>query len=123
MEAILDTSFIISCVRKRIDFITELEEKGFRVLLPREVVEEMKDLKQRGKESMEDRKAIDVAMKMFEEKKIEKTKLGGNSVDEGLIEKGKEGMYVATLDAVIKRNVPNRIVIMNSKNNIGIERD
>lgn len=123
MEVLLDTSFILSCVRKRIDFITKLEEKGFRIVLPREVLEELKDLKRKGKQSLNDREAINLALEIFEKRKIKKTGLGGNSVDEGLIKKGKEGAYIATLDSGIKREVPNKIIIFNSKNSIGVERD
>jgi hypothetical protein len=43
-------------------------------------------------------------------------------VDEALIKKGTEGAYIATLDNVIKRNVPNRILINNSKKSVMIDR-
>ncbi len=45
MEVILDSSFIISCVKRKIDFISQLEEKGFKVLVAREVLQELKDMK------------------------------------------------------------------------------
>ena len=122
MEVLLDTSFIISCVRKRIDFITELENLGFRIALPREVFQELRDLKTSSKESRANRQAIDIAFEMFSKRKVKKTTVGGKNVDEGLINKGKQGFYIATLDNGIKREVPNKVVIINSKNNIGIVR-
>ena len=123
MEVILDTNFIISCILKKIDFLFELEGKGFKVLVPREVIQEMKDLRMRGGQSREERAAIDIAFEIFEKKKVKGMSLGGGKVDDGLIKIGKAGAYIATLDNVIKRNVPNRIVILSSKNGIGIERD
>ena len=42
MQVLLDSSFIISCVRDRIDFISQLEEQGFTPVVPREVLQEGK---------------------------------------------------------------------------------
>jgi len=123
MEVILDSSFIVSAVRKRIDFMEDLKGLGFRVLVPREVLQELKDLKMRGKTSRADRGAIDIALILLNDKKIKKVRLGGKNVDEGLINKGKEGIYIATLDRGIKREIENRVVIMSAKNSVGIERD
>ena|SRR3989338_1091195 len=121
MEVLLDTNFIISAIKQRIDFNEELKEMGFgRVIVPREVMQELKDL--RFKVPMADRHAIDIALEIFSSKKIEKAKVGGKNVDEGLIAKGKQGAYIATLDAAIKRIVPNRVVISNAGNGLMIER-
>ena len=121
MEVLLDTNFIISAIKQRIDFNEELKEMGFgRVIVPREVMQELKDL--RFKVPMADRQAIDIALTLFSSKKIEKAKVGGKNVDEGLIAKGKQGAYIATLDAAIKRIVPNRVVISNAGNGLMIER-
>lgn len=120
MEAVLDSSFIISCIKKNIDFLSQLEEQGFRVILPREVFQELKDL--RLKIGHEDRVAIDLAFSLFENRKVKKSTLGHDSVDKGLINKGNKGAYIATLDAAIKRSVPNRVVINSAKNSISVER-
>jgi rRNA-processing protein FCF1 len=119
MEVILDSSFVISCIRNRIDFLTQLEEQGFRVKVPREVLQEMKDLKKKNGTSHDDRVAIDVAMEMFESRKIGKMRLIGKSVDDGLIEKGRQGIYIATLDNGIKREIPKKIVIFSAKGKVG----
>ena len=122
MEVILDTNFIISCILKRIDFLSELEGLGFRIKVPREVLQELKDLKKEGRTSHEERVAIDVGFDMLGKKNIKKMKLGGKNVDDGLISRGREGFYIATLDRVIKREVPNRVVILVAQNKLGIER-
>jgi rRNA-processing protein FCF1 len=122
MKVLLDTSFIVSCIKKRIDFISQLEAQGFRVVVPREVMQELKDFKTRTK-SHENRSAVDVALELFEKHGIEKMALGKNIVDDALIAKGKEGMFIATLDNGIKRSVPNRVVIFDSTKSVGAERD
>lgn len=120
MEVVLDTNFIISCIKKKIDFISELENQGFKILLPKEVMQELKDLKKDlGHES---RVAIDLAFQLFDKKDVKRTTIGNRSVDSGLIELGKQGKYIATLDAAIKRMVPNSISINNSSNSLLIQR-
>lgn len=120
MKAILDTNFVIACVRRKIDFISELEKQGFRVIVPREVMEEMKDIR---KDVVPDERiAIDIALEMIEKGKVEKMKLPKGKVDEELIRLGKSGDYIATLDAAIRNIVPNRIGISNASNSISVER-
>lgn len=122
MEVILDTNFVISCILKRIDFVEELKNLGFSPVLPREVFQELKDLQKNSKTSHAERAAIDVAFEIFEKEKIKKAKIGGVSVDDGLIAKGKTGIFIATLDAGIKNKVPNLVVISGAKNGLTIER-
>jgi len=119
MEVLLDSSFIISCIRKRIDFLDQLEEQGFKVKVPKEVMQELKDLRRKKETSRADRIAIDVAMEIFEHRKVKKMGVGGKNVDEGLIEKGKEGYYIATLDGGIKNKIDRKIVIFSSKGSVG----
>lgn len=123
MEAILDTNFIISCTMKGIDFILQLEEKGFKIKVPKEVIEELKDLRFHKGQSHDEKIAIEIALELITRKKIKKINLGHGKVDEALIKKGKEGVYIATLDREIKRQVKNRIVISNAKNEVVVERE
>jgi rRNA-processing protein FCF1 len=120
MEVLLDSSFIISCMRERIDFISQLEELGYKPVVPREVMQEMKDLIKKSKTSHEDRIVIKAALEIVRIRKVKKTTFGEGKVDDYLIEKGKKGIYIATLDRAIKREIPHKIVIFNSKKKIGI---
>jgi len=120
MEVLLDSSFIISCIRERIDFLSQLKDQGFRVKVPREVIQEMKDLRKKSKLSRDSRLAIDVAFGIFEKEKVKKMKLGGKNVDEGLITRGQEGYYIATLDGVIKNKIPKKVVIFRAKGSVGV---
>lgn len=70
MEVILDSSFIVSCVKHKIDFVTELEGMGFKVLLPKEVFEEIKDL--RFNSDHNTKVAVEVALEFFQKKKGKK---------------------------------------------------
>ena len=121
MNVILDSSFIISCFRKKIDFREQLEGQGFNVLVPREVMQELKDVRKNSKSSREDRLAIDLALESLLGRGIKHISLGKGKVDDWLIKKGKQGFYIATLDREIKRNVPNRIVIFDAQKRVGPE--
>lgn len=122
MEVLLDTNFIVSCAKRRIDFLSELEGLGFKVIVPREVLQELKDI--RLDVNREDRTAIDVSLKLLEGyKNLKKVGFGSGKVDEEIIKYGKKGIYIASLDGYIKRNVPNRVLIHNASNSLIIERD
>jgi rRNA-processing protein FCF1 len=120
MEVILDSSFIISCLRKRIDFLQQLEEQGFKAVIPREVMQEMKDLSKSKRASNEDKIAINAALELIEIRNVKKVGFGKGKVDDYLIERGKKGIYIATLDNGIKRVIPNKIVIFNAKGKVGV---
>lgn len=120
MEAILDSNFIISCIKKKIDFLSQLEAMGFRICLPKEVFQELKDIRLNVPHS--DKEAIEIALQMFSNKKIKKMSLGKGSVDSGLIAAGKKGAYIATLDSLIKHIVPNKILIKDSTKGLEVER-
>ena len=120
MEVVLDSSFIVSCIKHNIDFIAELEGMGFKVLLPKEVFEEIKDLRLNSDRNT--KVACEVALEMLKKRKVREISLGKKPVDLGLIEMGKRGAYIATLDTVIKRQIPNKVVIAEHSNNLLVER-
>lgn len=121
MEVLLDANFVVSCVKKKIDFVSELEEMGFKVLLPKEVFQEIKDLTLHS--NYETRTASNIALELLKKRKVKGMTIGNKRVDEGLIEFGRKGAYIATLDAAIKRSVPNRVIISEQANGLIIERD
>jgi rRNA-processing protein FCF1 len=90
-------------------------------VVPREVLQEMKDLRLRNGTSHNDRISIDVAFEMLEKEKVKKTTLGAGKVDDWLIKRGKDGIFIATLDNGIKKRVPKRIVIFKAQNRVGVE--
>lgn len=119
MNVLLDTSFVLSCVKKRIDFFSQLEEQGFVVKVPHEVINELKDLRKTARHG--DKTIIDTALALLSRPSVQKIKLGRRSVDEGLIFRASEGYHIATLDKGIKHKVSQRIVIFDAQNRVGIE--
>ena len=44
-NVLLDTSFILTCVRNKIDFFEQLELEGFKILVPKQVIKEIEAIK------------------------------------------------------------------------------
>jgi len=107
-QVLLDTNFIISCINKKIDFFEDLKFKGFQILIPRQVIVELKKLK------------VELALKLLEkEKKYYKfITLNKNYVDKGIIEFAKNNprSIIATLDKDLKNKIMNQnLIIRGSK--------
>ena len=44
-EVVLDTSFILTCVKQKIDFFEDLKFMGLKILIPKQFVRELKNMK------------------------------------------------------------------------------
>ena len=112
-KVILDTSFILTCVRQKIDFVDDIKLLGLVVLVPEEVVVEIGGL---AKSKLE----AEVALKIVS--KLKKIKLGGKNVDAGIAKYAKlnSDVVVATLDREIKKSVGNKKLIIKGKRRLEI---
>lgn len=120
-KAILDTNFIISCVAKKIDFLHILEEGGFKIIIPSQVVLELKKISSRG--GFETAQNSKLALKILTKNNFEKINLKKKNVDKGIIKFAKENpeVAVATLDREIKRKTKNRKIVIRGKNKLEID--
>ena len=110
-KVILDTSFILSCVRNKIDFIEELKLIGFDVLIFKKVVEELKKSK---------KKESEISLKLL--KNIEPIDFGNSHADKQIISFAEKNpdVAVATLDRLIKKSVKNKKIIIRNKKNLNV---
>ncbi len=118
--AILDTNFILTCVRQKIDFFRILEETGFRIIIPAQVVQELKKISSRG--GFETAKNSELALKILEKNNFEKIILKKKDVDKGIIKFAKKNpeTAIATLDREIKRKTKNRKIAIRGKKKLEI---
>jgi rRNA-processing protein FCF1 len=109
-QVILDTSFIMSCIRAKIDFFEEIRFMGMEILIPEEVIGELK------------KKKAETALKLLEKSEFKKIKLETKNVDKGIIDYAKETpeLVVATLDKKIKISVKNSKLIIRNKKKLEI---
>ncbi len=113
--AILDTSFILTCVRNKIDFFEEIKLKGMKIEIPKQVIVEITGLSKSQGDA-------ETALKLFNKNKFNKTDLKTKNVDEGLVkfaEKNKD-VVVATLDREIKKKIKNQKLIIRGKKKLEI---
>ena len=115
-QAILDTSFILSCIRNKIDFFEELYLMGISVIIPKEVIREIEKFKDKKSEAQ-------TALKILEKNKFKKIELGKGHVDKKIINYPKENpdVLVATLDREIQDKISNRKIIIREKKRLDVQ--
>ena len=115
--AILDTNFILTCLRNKIDFFEELYLVGIKIIIPSEVIDEIKRIAE-SKKKLRFRDEAKLAINLLDKNKFEKIDLGKGYVDKKIIlyaDKNPKAI-VATLDKEIKDKVSNnKLVIRNKK--------
>ncbi len=113
---LLDTNFILSCIRKKIDFIDEIKMLGLKIIIPVEVKKELKNLLERSQKKTQEESRI--ALKLLEKNKFEEIELGIKNVDNGIVEfanKNKD-YIIATLDKEIQEKIENyKLIIRGEK--------
>ena len=114
--AILDSSFILTCAKQKIDFFEFLENEGIQALIPEEVLEEVEKVKN-SKKKMHFRKDAELAIKIIEKHEFEKISLNSKSVDNGIVKFARKNpeVIVATLDRIVKNRTRNRKILIMGK--------
>lgn len=114
-QAILDTSFILTCVKQKIDFLEDLELKGIKILIPEQVLDELEKLSEKNP-------CAKLSLKILKTKKFRKIDLKQKNVDNGIIDFAKENpeFLVATLDKEIKKKTKNPHIVIRLKKKIEV---
>ena len=113
--ALLDSSFILTCVKQKIDFFEFLENEGIKAVVPEEVLKEISGVaktKDYGK----------TALQVLKKNKFNKIDLKEKNVDFGIVKYAKKNptTIIATLDSGIKRKVKNRKLVVRGKKELEI---
>jgi rRNA-processing protein FCF1 len=88
---------------------------GFSIIIPKQVLEEVKDLSRTKTEA-------EIALKILEKNEFKKVTLHGRNVDNGIIEMANENKewVIATLDREIQSKVKNQKLIIRGERKIEI---
>ncbi|MDD5191975.1 MAG: PIN domain-containing protein [Candidatus Nanoarchaeia archaeon] len=128
MKIILDTNFLIYCAKNKLDYVEEignLINAGFELIVPLQVVEELKKLKDDKwkKVSGKDKLAIDLALQLLDVNNVKKVKVSGRSVDEGIVNLANEDKknIVCTLDREMRHTL-GRVILINKFKKLMITR-
>lgn len=120
-KAILDTNFILTCVKQKIDFLDEIKFMGIKVLIPEEVLDEVRKI-MNSKKKLHFREDAKLALKILNKNGFKKIKLGTAHVDKGLVnfaEKNKD-VIVATLDKELKKKIKKPKLVIRGKKKLEI---
>jgi len=114
MQIVLDTNFLLTCAKQKIDFVSIANEKigeEIKWIVPNEVVLELKDLSSRAGLRGKDKDAAKLALALLDIAKPEFISVRNKNVDEGIAQfiKGKD-IVLATLDKKLKSRIGNRIL-------------
>ena len=109
----MDTNFIISCARQKIDFFHEIPMMGFEIVIPRQVFDEVEKLSKSRKGAII-REEADLALKIMNKNKFTIIKLKRNDVDRAIIEFANENpdVIIATLDKELQNKIENKKMII-----------
>jgi len=121
MKVLLDTNFIMTCVKQKIDFLDRLEFLGFGIIVPKQVIGELNKVYANKNKRLKDRELAEVSLKVLDanENRFICLDLGKKHVDKLIVKYAKEHpkLIVATLDSELKKKLKNsKMVIRNMKN-------
>lgn len=115
MQIILDTNFIITSIKNKIQIFEELQKEfpSDKILIPLEVIKELEKLKEDEKLSLKEREYTKIAIELIKKYNPSIVPLNSKDVDAGILKYAKQynNVIIATLD----RNLKEKIRIVNKK--------
>jgi rRNA-processing protein FCF1 len=109
-QVILDTSFILTCVKQKVDFFDNIEIKGMQIVIPEQVVRELKGL------------GAGLALKILEQNEFTLIHIPGKNADSAIIKFASKNptAIVATLDRGLQKKIRNPKLIIRQKKKLEI---
>lgn len=111
MRIIVDTNFLISCVKQKIDFFSQISEifPVSEFLVPLRVKEELENLAEDRRLKVVEREAASVALQIIGKKGLRFLDLEGEA-DDSIVSYAlnNKNVVVATLDRGIKKQLKNK---------------
>jgi rRNA-processing protein FCF1 len=114
-QVILDTSFILTCIKQKIDFFEELSFKGLEILIPDKVLAELEGLAKQNPSSK-------LALKIIGSNKFTEITIKSKKVDQGIINYAKANppVILATLDEEIKKRTKNPKLVVRGRKKLEV---
>jgi rRNA-processing protein FCF1 len=119
-SALLDTSFILTCIRQKIDFFEEIKFQGIQILIPEQVITEIKRISE-SKKKLRFREEAKLALELLKKSKFTRINLKSKNTDKGISNYSKEhDVIVATLDKELKQKVKGQKLVIRGKKKLEI---
>lgn len=112
-QALLDTNFILTCIKQKIDFFEDLQFLGLKILIPIQVIRELKGIK---------KPEVKLSLKLLERNNFEEIDIGKGHVDKKILEyvKNKPEILIATLDKELQKKLKNRKITIREEKKLEI---
>lgn len=120
-QTILDTNFILTCIKQKIDFFEYLKFMGIQILIPKQVIKEIKGIIN-SKKKLHFKEDAKIALKLLEENPFKEIDLNEKCVDKGLIKFAKKNkdVIIATLDRELKNKIQNSKMVIREKKKLEV---
>jgi len=122
MKILLDTNFLITSVKQKIDFnslANQLFNEKIEWIVPIEVLAELEKISMQKGEKTEDKESAKLALQLVAD--FDNIPLGTNTVDNGIVRYAKNNQVViATLDKNLKKRFDNKILTIRGKKSLEI---
>lgn len=114
-QAILDTSFIVTCVKQKIDFLDEIPLLGFTPIMPKQVIVELQGLAKTDNNAK-------VALDIIQKSGLKSLDLKTKNTDKGIIKYAQANpqAVIATLDREIKTSTKNKKLVIRGKKKLEV---
>ena len=117
---VLDTNFVLSCIRKKIDFFYDIPNMGLKIIIPIQVLDEVRNLSMTAKGKFKDEARV--ALKLLEQNEFKRVDLYLKNVDNGIIKlaNNNKEYIIATLDQEIQHKLKNQTLIIRGEKELEI---
>ena len=118
--AVLDTNFILSCVRKKIDFFVDIPQIGMKIIIPLQVMDEIRKFSRQARGTLKEEAKL--ALMILENQKFKRVDLYNRNVDNGIIKLANDNpnYIVATLDRAIKVKTKNQNLVIRGEKELEV---
>ncbi len=118
--AVLDTNFILSCIRKKIDFFELIPQMGLKIIIPLQVMDELRKFSRQGRGNL--KQEAKLSLVLLENQEFQRIDLYNKNVDNGLIKLAEKNpnYIIGTLDAAIKHKTQNPNLVIRGEKELEI---
>jgi len=118
--AVLDTNFILSCIRKKIDFFTDIPLMGMKIIIPIQIIDEIKKFSRQGRGNL--KQEAKLALVILENQDFKRVDLYNKNVDNGIVKLANDNpnYIVASLDREIKVKTKNRNLVIRGEKELEV---
>ena len=118
---LLDTSFILSAIKCKIDFIEGILFLGLTPIIPMQVIDELKNIT-KSKKKFKFKDNAELALKIIQKNKLKEIDIKHKYVDKGIIQYSKENpeVIIATMDKELKTKIKNKKLVVRAMKKLEI---